>query len=42
MSRDYLLFLEDMQIACRKLLRYTESLTFDRLVEDERTYDAVI
>ena len=42
MSRDYLLFLEDMQIACRKLLRYTEGLTFDRLVEDERTYDAVI
>jgi len=37
MSRDHLLFLEDMQIACRKLLRYTEGLTFDQLAEDEKT-----
>jgi uncharacterized protein with HEPN domain len=42
MSRDYLLFLEDMQEACRKLLRYTEDLTFEEFVGDERTYDAVI
>lgn len=42
MSRDYLLFLEDMQVACRKLLRYTEGLTFDEFALDERTYDAVI
>jgi uncharacterized protein with HEPN domain len=42
MSRDYLLYLEDMQIACRKLLRYTKDLTFPQLAEDEKTYDAVI
>jgi uncharacterized protein with HEPN domain len=42
MSRDYLLFLEDMQEACKKLLRYTEDLTFEEFARDERTYDAVI
>ena len=42
MSRDYLLYLEDMQEACRKLQRYTEGLTLDQFVENERTYDAVI
>jgi uncharacterized protein with HEPN domain len=34
MSRDYLLYLEDMQIACRKLLRYTRDLTVLQLAED--------
>lgn len=35
--------LEDMQEACRKLLlRYSEGLTFDQFVENERTHDAVI
>jgi uncharacterized protein with HEPN domain len=42
MSRDYLFFLEDMQEACSKLLRYTESIEFGQFLEDERTYDAVI
>jgi uncharacterized protein with HEPN domain len=42
MSRDYLVSLEDMQEACRKLLRYTEGLTFEEFARDERTYDAVI
>jgi uncharacterized protein with HEPN domain len=42
MSRDYLLYLEDMQEASRKLLRYTDGLTFDQFAGDERTYDAVI
>jgi uncharacterized protein with HEPN domain len=42
MSRDYLLYLEDMQEASRKLLRYTEDLTFNQFAGDERTYDAVI
>jgi uncharacterized protein with HEPN domain len=42
MSRDYLLYLEDMQASCKKLLRYTEGLDFDQFVADERTYDAVI
>ncbi len=26
MSRDYLLFLEDMQTSCEKILRYTEDI----------------
>ncbi len=42
MSRDYLLYLEDMRDACRKLLSYTEGLSFDEFATDERTYDAVI
>lgn len=42
MSRDYLLFLEDMQTSCRKLLRYTENIDFSQFAEDERTYDAVV
>lgn len=29
MSRDYLLYLEDMQVSCKKLLRYAECMDFD-------------
>ena len=42
MSRDYLLFLEDMQTSCEKILRYAEDLDFDHFAADEKTYDAVI
>jgi len=42
MSREYLLYLEDMQLSCRKLLRYVDGLEFDQFITDERTYDAVI
>jgi uncharacterized protein with HEPN domain len=42
MSREYLLYLEDMQLSCRKLLRYVNGLEFDQFITDERTYDAVI
>jgi uncharacterized protein with HEPN domain len=42
MSRDYLLYLEDMQEACRKLLRYTKGLTFDQFARVEIICDAVI
>lgn len=42
MSRDYLLYLEDMQVSCKKLLHYTEGLDFGQFIADERTYDAVI
>jgi uncharacterized protein with HEPN domain len=42
MSRDYLLFLEDMQTSCEKILRYAEDLDFDQFAADEKTYDAVI
>ena len=42
MSRDYLLYLEDMRLSCEKLLRYAEGLEFDQFVADEKTYDAAI
>jgi len=42
MSRDFLLFLEDTQTSCEKILRYTEDIDFDKFAADERTYDAVI
>lgn len=42
MSRDYLLYLEDMQVSCKKLLRYAEGLDFEQFVADEKTYDAAI
>jgi uncharacterized protein with HEPN domain len=41
-SRDYVLYLNDMQSACEKILRYTRDLTFDAFMNDEKTFDAVI
>jgi len=38
MSRDYLLYLEDIQVSCKKLLRYAEGLDFDQFVADEMQY----
>jgi len=38
MSRDYLLYLEDMQVSCKKLLRYAEGLDFDQFVADESCF----
>ncbi len=29
MSRDVRLYLEDIQLSCKKILRYTEDLEFD-------------
>ncbi len=42
MSRDYKLYLEDMQISCRKLLRYAENLDSDLFASDEVIHDAVV
>jgi len=41
-SRDPRLRLEDIRDACVKIRRWTETLTFERFVEDERTFDAVL
>jgi uncharacterized protein with HEPN domain len=41
MSRDYTLYLEDIEEACRKILRYTSDLSFGMFVDDEKTFDAV-
>ena len=42
MSRDPRLYLEDMRDCCRKVLRYTEGMTVEQLVADEKTFDAVM
>ena len=42
MSRDYRLFLEDMQTSCEKIVRYTRGLNNDQFLKDEKTYDAVV
>ena len=41
-SRDPRLYLEDMRDCCRKVMRYTESMTKDRLAADDKTFDAVM
>jgi len=41
MSRDYRLFLDDIEESCEKILRYTQDLTFDRFKSEEKTIDAV-
>jgi len=42
MSRDPLLYLEDIQEACQKIIRFTANMAIDDFIQDERTYDAVI
>ncbi len=42
MSRDPEGRLEDVRDACIKIRRWTETLTFEQFVEDERTFDAVL
>lgn len=42
MSRDELLYLEDIAEACRKVLSFTAGMTKESFEADERTYDAVI
>src|SRR5579864_7904112 len=42
MSRDHMLYLEDILISCNKITRYTVNMTFEKFKSDERTYDAVV
>ena len=42
MSRDYRLFLEDIQMGCDKIQRYTGGLDCESFLEDEKTFDAVL
>lgn len=42
MSREWRLFLTDMRSACAKILRYTENLSREQFVADEKTFDAVL
>ncbi len=40
MSPDVNLFLEDMQMACEKVIRYVKDLQQAQFLKDEKTYDA--
>ena len=42
MSRNLRLYLTDIMTSCAKVLRYTQDITFEELITDERTYDAVL
>lgn len=42
MSRDLLLFLRDIETACRKIARYTEGRHRDELFADEMPFDALL
>ena len=42
MSRDWRLYLEDIERACEKVGRFTQGCDFESFVADERTYDAVL
>jgi uncharacterized protein with HEPN domain len=42
MSRDIKLYLNDIVTSCDKVLRYTQGMSFEDFVADERTFDAVI
>ncbi len=42
MSRDEIMYLQDIAESCEKVLRFTADLTLSELIQDEKTYDAVI
>jgi len=42
MSRDEIMYLGDIVESCKKVLRFTGSLTRSELIQDEKTYDAVV
>jgi len=41
-SRDWELYLKDISASCEKILRFTEGLSFEQLIQDDKTYDAVV
>jgi uncharacterized protein with HEPN domain len=41
MSRNIRLYLEDILGCCAKVLRYTQDITFEQFITDEKTFDAV-
>jgi len=42
MLRDQIMYLEDIAESCKKILRFTQGLTQSDLIQDEKTYDAVV
>lgn len=42
MSRDPWLYLEDVEVSCRKVMKYVEGYSFEEFLRDDKTFDAVI
>lgn len=42
MSRDYRLYIDDIEKSCTKILRYTNGLTLEGFIANELVYDAVL
>ena len=42
MSRDEVMYLQDIARSCEKILRFTAGLSFSDLIRDEKAYDAVV
>ncbi|MGE5398647.1 MAG: DUF86 domain-containing protein [Chitinophagales bacterium] len=42
MSRDLILYLEDIKLACDKIAQYIKGYSFDEFMKDEKTVDAVV
>jgi len=42
MCRDFRVYLDDMCVSAEKVLRYTSGFSFDQLMTDEKTFDAVV
>ncbi|HUS74239.1 MAG TPA: DUF86 domain-containing protein [Sedimentisphaerales bacterium] len=42
MSRDEIMYLQDIAQSCEKILRFTKGLTQTDLIREEKTYDAVV
>jgi len=42
MSRDEMMYLQDIAENCKKILRFTKGFTQPDLIQDEKTYDAVV
>jgi len=42
MSRDEIMYLQDIAQSCEKILRFTAGLTQSELIQDEKVYDAVV
>ncbi len=42
MSRDWRVYLEDVRDYAARVLRFTDGMTFEQFVGDERTYHAVL
>jgi uncharacterized protein with HEPN domain len=42
MSRDFGFFIDDMRVACRKIIRHTKGFSREKFFKDDKTFDAVM